>query len=529
VRREAGEGMNWSGFMEDSEYEQLLALAQHARLTTADARRLEVEAERRQDLRGYFTGLLRQDRNADLKRVAYERSATGAARVAEALSQLPAEPPVWTALLTASAVWSEAEHDLVARNTERWPNSVRVAPASWCADLVAGEVPAYWAWVRGAKLLREEQRSLAAVLGIDAMRQVELLDLSHNDLGDEGVERVAASSCLGGLEVLLAVGVGCMDRGAIALAEATGLPVLESLSLSRNDIEADGAARLIGINRLTALHSIDLSVNPIDARELASALRHVTARPGGLRSLVLEDNGIGADGIGSLAELPHIGEIEHLGMSGNDILATGVEALASRRLIHLRSLSLANAGLGTPGIAALVQASWLPRLRMLDLSDNAAGDDGLAALLHSGRLGGLEVLRFAHNGLTDLAGRLLQHHTGLMGLRELYLGRNALTGSGCATLVSNPALGWIELLDLSGTCTDGSGDELALALQADHMRSLVELRLPTLGERGVKALARADNLASLRRLQLGTGTGPHAVATLRAAPHLATCDVRIGA
>lgn len=519
-----------SGLMEDSQYEQLLALAQHARLTAVDARRLEMEAERRQDLRGYFTGLLRQDRHADLKRVAYERSASGASRVAEALSQLPAEPPVWTALLTASAVWSDTEHDIVARNTERWPNSIRVAPASWCADLVAGAIPPYWAWVRGAKLLREEQRNLPAVLGINAMRQVELLDLSHNDLGDEGVERVAASTCLGGLEVLLAVGVGCMDRGAISLAESVGLPVLETLSLSRNDIEAEGAARLIGINRLTGLHSIDLSVNPIDARELAEALRRVAARPGGLKSLVLEDNGIGADGISSLAELSHVGDIEHLGISGNDILATGVEALACRRLIHLRSLAIANAGLGTPGIAALVQASWLPRLRLLDLSDNEAGDDGLATLLHSGRLGGLEVLRFFRNGLTDLTGRLLQHHTGLTSLRELYLGHNQLSGAGCSLLVSNPALGWIELLDLSGTCADGSGDELAVALQqADHMRSLVELRLPDVGDRGVAALARAENLVSLRRLQLGAGTGDAAVAELRKARHLATCDVGLGA
>lgn len=516
--------------MEDAEYEHLLALAQHARLTATDARRLEIEAERRQDLRGYFTGLLRQDRNSDLTRLAYERSSSDATRVAAALSQLPAEPPVWAALLTASAVWSEAQHDLVARNTERWPNTVRVAPASWCVDLVGGTIPPYWAWVRGAKLLRDDHHRLADVLRIKAMRQVELLDLSHNDLGDEGVARVAGSSCLGGLEVLLAVGVGCMDRGAIALAESVGLPVLESVSLSRNDIEAEGAARLIGINRLTALRSIDLSVNPIDARELAEALRDVPARPGGLESLQLEDNGIGPDGIATLAELPHVGDIAHLGMSGNDILATGVEALASRRLVHLRSLSLANAGLGTPGIAALVQASWLPRLRVLDLSDNEAGDDGLAALLHSGRLGGLEVLRFLRNGLTDLAGGLLQHHTGLAGLRELHLGDERLTGAGCAALVSNPALGWIELLDLSGTCRDGTGDELAVALQqADHMRSLVELRLPSLRDRGLTALGRAENLASLRRLELGPDTPEAAAAALRSAPHLATCEVRLGA
>lgn len=514
--------------MEDSEYEQLLALAQHARLTAAEARRLEIEAERRQDLRGYFTGLLRQDRHADLKRVAYERSASGAARVAEALSQLPAEPPVWTALLTASAVWQEAAHDIVSRNIERWPNSIRVAPATWCADLVADAVPRYWPWVRGAKLLRDDEPRLAAALRLEAMRQIELLDVSHNDLGDEGVGKIAASTVLGGLKELLAVGVGCMDRGAIALAEAQGLPILEILVLSRNDVEAEGAARLIGVNRLTTLHSIDLSVNPIDGLELAETLAAVTPRPGGLRSLVLEDNGVRADAVIALALLPHFGEVEHLGLSGNDILATGVEALAARRLIHLRSLSIANAGLGTPGIAALVQAPWLPRLRNLDLSDNDAGDDGLAAMIHSGKLGGLEVLRFSRNDLTDLAGRLLQHHTGLTGLRELTFAGNPMTGAGCAAMVSNPALGWLELLDLSETCVDGSGDQVATALQqADHMRSLSVLRMPQLTTRGVLALARAENLSSLRVLEIEGEIAESARLALREAAHLDTCEIRV--
>src|SRR5688572_2222000 len=413
--------------MDDSEYEDLLALGHNARLTSADARRLELEAERRQDFRGYLTGLLRQDRYTDLKRLAYERSATMAPQVADALSRLPAEPAVWTSLLTASAVWSPNEHTVVTRNIDRWPSSVRVAPASWCTDLVAGERPRWWSWVRAVKLLHEDQAHLPRVLELGAMGQIEVFDLSHNDIGDDGVRALAASSCIGALQVLLAVGIGCADEGAIALADSQGLSYLHTLVLSRNDIEAEGAARLIAVNRLSSLASLDLSVNPIDGLALAQLLAKTRARPGGLRALNLEDNGMGAEGIIALVALPHVADVEQLAISGNDILATGVEALASCPLQHVRSLALGSSGLGTPGIAALVQAPWLPRLRMLDLSDNQAGDDGLATLLHSGRLGGLEVLRFARNDLTDLAGRLLEHHTGLTCLRELVLSDNELT------------------------------------------------------------------------------------------------------
>ena len=511
--------------MEATEYAQLLALAQHARLTAPDARRLEIEAERRQDLRGYFTGLLRQGRASDLKRVAYEIAAQRSERVAEALSQLPAEGPVWMALLTVSPVWSESDHDLVARNIEKWPTSLRVAPASWCSDLLSGRPPRYWRWVRTAKLLREDETNLDQVLTSEMMRSVELLDLSHNDLGDAGVERVAKSVCLGGLQELLLTGVGCMDEGAEARAEAPRMPQLGKLVLSRNDIDARGAARLIAVNRLTGLHTIDLSVNPIDGEELAVELRGLAPRPGGLSLLNLEDNGLSGTSMVELAQLPHFSEIERLALSGNDFGVTGIDALTSRRLQFLRGLLMGGSGLGDPGVAALVAAPWLPRLRELDLSDNRISDDGLATLLHKGRLTGLEKLVLSRNELTDRGLRLFEHHTGLSGLRKLDISTNPLTGAGASALVSNPALGWLEWLDLRGTCTDGTGDVLAVALaRADHMRSLEHLRLPPIGTEGAAALARAENISSLRRLVI-EGADDAVLQTLRHSRHLATCDV----
>jgi hypothetical protein len=91
--------------------------------------------------------------------------------------------------------------------------------------------------------------------------------------------------------------------------------------------------------------------------------------------------------------------------------------------------------------------------------------------------------------------------------------------------VSNPALGWLEVLDLTQTCGDGSGDVLARALaSADHMRSLERLRLPPLTEIGAAAIAEAENLSSLRRLEI-PGLADGALARLRASDHLATCTV----
>lgn len=511
--------------MEATEYVQLLALAQHARLTAPDARRLEIEAERRQDLRGYFTGLLRQGRVSDLKRVAYEIATQRSERVAEALSQLPPEGPVWMALLTVSPVWSESDHELVARNIEKWPTSLRVAPASWCSDVLSSEPPRYWRWIRTAKLLREDEVKLEQVLASDMMRSVELLDLSHNDLGDGGVRRVAAATCLGGLQELLLTGVGCMDEGAEALADAPRMPGLGKLVLSRNDIDARGAARLIAVNRLTGLHTIDLSVNPIDGDELAVELRALAPRPGGLSMLNLEDNGLSSASLVELAKLPHFSEIERLALSGNDFGVTGIDALSGRRLQFLRALMLGGSGLGDPGVAALVAAPWLPRLRKLDLSDNRISDDGLATLLHKGRLTGLETLVLSHNDLTDRGLRLFQHHTGLSGLRYLEIGNNPFTGAGASALVANPALGWLEALDLRGTCADGTGDVLAIALaRADHMRSLERLRLPSIGVDGASALARAENIASLRKLMID-GADDEVIQTLRGSRHLATCEV----
>jgi hypothetical protein len=70
------------------------------------------------------------------------------------------------------------------------------------------------------------------------------LDLSDNDLGDEGARILATSARSASLTHLYLDSTGLTDDGARALADSPHLGALEYLSLDRNDLTAAGVAYL---------------------------------------------------------------------------------------------------------------------------------------------------------------------------------------------------------------------------------------------------------------------------------------------
>jgi hypothetical protein len=113
-------------------------------------------------------------------------------------------------------------------------------------------------------------RILGEAASLDAL---ENLDLSDNELRAEGIRDLLGSSHLGALMVLDLGGNAIGDDGARALADGT-LSKLTTLNLSGNGITVDGAKALARGKGYPALHSLDLSMNPVGAdgvRALGSA------------------------------------------------------------------------------------------------------------------------------------------------------------------------------------------------------------------------------------------------------------------
>lgn len=124
------------------------------------------------------------------------------------------------------------------------------------------------------------------------------------------------------------------------------------------------------------LRRIDLSGNRQFARYGAPVLTR--ARQLCLQSLILAETGLGTPAVEGLARSPVLGSVRCLDLSGNRIGARGVESLVeSPHLEHLEVLRLVGCGLTDAHVLRLTEAV-LPRLRRLDLRGNRLRGHGPA-------------------------------------------------------------------------------------------------------------------------------------------------------
>jgi hypothetical protein len=143
-------------------------------------------------------------------------------------------------------------------------------------------------------------------------------------------------------------------HGGCGTRDCGRLTNLTHLNVAATGLGADGLAALMQSKRLQNLATLDLSYNPLGSwpAALASASAWRT-----LRTLDVAECGLGDDDIASLT--------------------------AATAAPCLRSISLAYNSVGSRGARAL--ASWpvLPQLWELNLHENIIGDDGLVALAAS--------------------------------------------------------------------------------------------------------------------------------------------------
>ncbi|CAK0835981.1 unnamed protein product [Prorocentrum cordatum] len=366
----------------------------------------------------------------------------------------------------------------------------------------------------------EEVRQMAAVLASVALPRLQSLDLSGNNVGDEGAAALAAAlrapGALPSLQKLDLRSNNVGDEGAAALAAALrapgALPRLQELDLSHNRVGDEGAAALAAALRapgaLPRLQVLDLRSNRVGdegAAALAAGLRALGALPS-LQELHLGGNSVGAEGAAALAAalrapgaLPSLQEL-HLG--GNSVGAEGAAALAAAlrapgALPSLQKLDLDGNNVGDEGAAALAAA-----LRVLDLMFNHVGDEGAAALAAA-----LRVLHLGGNNVGDEGAAALA-----AALRVLDLRSNRVGDEGAAALAAG-----LRVLHLGG---NNVGDEGAAALAA--ALRVLDLRSNRVGDEGAAALAAAlrapGALPSLTALHLGgNNVGDEGAAALHAA------------
>jgi uncharacterized protein (TIGR02996 family) len=280
-----------------------------------------------------------------------------------------------------------------------------------------------------------------------------------------------APALLDQLPPLRALAVGQCDD-AVDLVRAVGsderFASLRALSLEygyaqrqREELEL-----LAGSQVLAGLRELDLYRYALSADQA----RVLTGARFALRSLLLNDSELGAEGAKMLADSPACDGLEVLGLYNNGLEGEGVAALAgSSHLGRLTSLDLRSNRIGRNGAEALGTARGLPALRTLLLVGNSLDPQAVAALCGPG-LTGVQELNLQHTRLTDEAIEALVAATDFCrGLRQLSLRSNKLT--------------------------DASADRLA---QCADLAGLVELNLNNnkgIGKAGLEALRASPHLA----------------------------------
>jgi len=333
---------------------------------------------------------------------------------------------------------------------------------------------------------------------ITAQPQLELLDFSFNNIGNDGAVAISRLTYLTHLD-LRNNNIG--NDGAISIAQhVTGLTYLD---LRNNNLSDEGVR---DINNLPHLTHLDLGHNNIGTDGIVAITEHLT----GLTSLELGNNNIGSDGAISIAK--NLTGLTNLNIGQNDIGDEGANAISS--LSGLASLNLARNNIGNDGVVSIAKhlsgltnlylwynnisvdgvisiAEYLTDLTHLELRGNMIDAEGAMAI---SVLTGLTRLNLMGNNIgTDGAVSIAKH---LTNLSHLDLGNNDI-GTDGAVSIANHLTDLIHL-DLEG---NKIGDDGAVSI-AKHLTDLTNLDLGNndIGDVGVVSVA--EHLTGLTSLEL---------------------------
>jgi uncharacterized protein (TIGR02996 family) len=259
-------------------------------------------------------------------------------------------------------------------------------------------------------------RNLFGPAGLRALAQAPILStLRHLGLArglfhDPGVREILRSPHVGRLRHLN-LSENALHSAVIKDLTEVQWENLEILDLSSNELGPSAIRHLAGSPQLRNLRRLDLGGNhkltDKDARELARS-EHL----GRLRVLGLGFWKLGKRGVESLAGAAWLPNLARLDLMSLDAGKAGLQALRTAPLNELRWLELNYSGLGGGEVKELLSAPWTSGLTHLDLSNNSIGDEGARALAEAEPLEGLVFLDVSGNNLSEESGKLLRERFG---------------------------------------------------------------------------------------------------------------------
>lgn len=309
---------------------------------------------------------------------------------------------------------------------------------------------------------------------------LQTLDLSFNNLGNEGMQALAKTLCsMPHLHNLYIVYNRIGDLGVAYLAEALPeMRSLQALGLSHNEIGNQGIQTLrttLSQHPLPHLEYVGLNANRFDSQSGKAFGELLSAIPGlqeldisythgmgdlwfqafakaikpkalhGLQLLDLIETNMGDSGLTAVIKvLKQTPNLKILRLSDNLVQEKGIKALTKMLYVHpmlrLEQLQVSGNNIKSRGMKTLakaLQANTLPNLQVLFLNGNDISDQGLIALAHSfSCIPYLQKLYIADNHITDKGVKILiEKLTSLPYLNLLDISYNALSNESKSLLI----------------------------------------------------------------------------------------------
>lgn len=397
----------------------------------------------------------------------------------------------------------------------QWPESLGKAPERWIQTLFGGEddIPQMGAAlslsVRDRDVGDEEIFELTCCPHVDNLRTLALgyerrVPWRREKITFGCVRDIIKCEHLQGLRNLQLTGQHLGAESLAALLSPEGLPSLQVLDMSYNDLEFLQPSTLAGISHNLcelSLRDTELTLQGMTALTEAGLLD-------GLRRLDLSHNrGLDMRGLIELIETPRWGDLQGLGLSGCNLTPGMLASLfAAIPISSLTRLEIADNELFDEDPSQLVASlRFLGQqsvgLRHLDLGSTGLNDRAILALIDSGLFTELEELVLSGNQLGHEAISALVASDFFLERTALDFSANSLGDEGFVTLMTSESLTTLRTLALRN---NDIGDDALDALAGESFPALVALDLSNnrISIEGAHRLLREGLFPSLEELHL---------------------------
>ncbi len=340
--------------------------------------------------------------------------------------------------------------DFAQSYAEQLPDTVRVAPLNWRAQIRAGTFRSYLRLVRTLHLSHESPQIIERLAQAKELSQVTWLDLSYCTLRDVHLAPLETATHFTQLRYLNLQNNQLSDEGLRSLARSPHLGSVQTLLLNHNPLGDDGLLEL-ATSGFTALHTLELNET-----HFGNAGLDVLASSGLLRAI----QRLSIDGLARVRDAQRPS-------------AEGLAAFVKTSLPSLRELSLAHWKLDEHIIFSLFRAPH-GALTSLNLCNTGLHTAAIQVLAQSPRLGSVAHLDLSHNRIHLPSLRALSHSPYLDGLTSLNLEGSWLSGHAAEYLAQCSSFASLESLNVKNCGLAPDGFEVQLLLGSEYLSDQVK-------------------------------------------------------